>query len=253
MAFEHLRGLIFDLDDTLFSEREYAFSGFAAVAREFEPILGDVESSLAQMTALYDSVHRGRVFDRLLSELTPKYSEGAEEGRPQKPDAAGREASSGDVGEVVRAMIACYRSHRPMIALHPDVERSLSAMRGRYKLGLISDGPAVMQRAKVETLGLASRFDVIVLTDEWGDHFAKPARAPFEHVATALVLPGHALAYVADNPAKDFVAPNAMGWTSIRIRREDGVYRDTPSAKGGEPAWTFGNLDEFMTRLEGAG
>jgi len=29
---------------------------------------------------------------------------------------------------------------------------------------------------------------------------------------------------VADNPLKDFTAPNALGWNGIRVRRPAGVY-----------------------------
>ena len=41
----------------------------------------------------------------------------------------------------------------------------------------------------------------------------------FEEMAGRLGLQHSQLAYVADNPAKDFVAPNTLGWLTIRIRR----------------------------------
>ena len=31
-------------------------------------------------------------------------------------------------------------------------------------------------------------------------------------------LPPEALAYVADNPLKDFAGPNGLGWTTVRLR-----------------------------------
>jgi putative hydrolase of the HAD superfamily len=30
--------------------------------------------------------------------------------------------------------------------------------------------------------------------------------------------------YVADNPEKDFVGPRRLGWTTVRIRRQMGLY-----------------------------
>ena len=41
-----IRAVVFDLDDTLYPEREYAFSGFAAVATAFQDRLGDPEELL---------------------------------------------------------------------------------------------------------------------------------------------------------------------------------------------------------------
>ena len=62
-----IAAVIFDLDDTLFPEREYAFSGFRAVARAFSHVLGEVESATARMRELFDSQHRRRVFNQILA------------------------------------------------------------------------------------------------------------------------------------------------------------------------------------------
>ena len=41
--------------------------------------------------------------------------------------------------------------------------------------------------------------------------------------------------YVGDNPVKDFVAPNAMGWTTIQIVRDGGIHDATKLIDGGTP------------------
>ena len=41
MTRSRVKVVAFDLDDTLYPEREYAFSGFAAVAEAFEQRLGE--------------------------------------------------------------------------------------------------------------------------------------------------------------------------------------------------------------------
>jgi putative hydrolase of the HAD superfamily len=49
--------------------------------------------------------------------------------------------------------------------------------------------------------------------------FAKPHPLAFEQMAAAVARPGDRLVYVGDNPAKDFQAPNRLGWTTIQIDR----------------------------------
>jgi putative hydrolase of the HAD superfamily len=245
-----IRAVIFDLDDTLYPEREFAFSGFAAVARTFAEELGNPRGLANRMRQLFDTEHRRRVFNRLLDEL-------------QQADQA---------AALVPRMIETYRTHRPDIELFPDASKALYELAGRYKLGLITDGPARMQRAKLHALRLveasASRdthrleggatadiaehefpFDAIVVTDELGPNMGKPGTGAFELMAARLGVASGECVYVADNPAKDFVAPNRLGWRSVRIVRPGGVYADAPTAEGGTPQETISSLDELVPLL----
>ena len=221
-----ITALLFDLDDTLYAERDYAFSGFAAVAVAFADRLGEPAQTAFDMRRLFDSEQRRRVFNEVLTMR----------GLSDEP-------------KLVKAMIDIYRTHRPTIKLLPDAEAALCRFHGRYRLGLITDGPAVMQSAKVEALGLRSRMDAVILTDELGPGLGKPHRRSFEMISTQLGASGEECAYVADNVSKDFVAPNALGWRSIRIVRPDGVYRDVPAAAGGSPDHEIESLDELDVLL----
>ena len=142
-------------------------------------------------------------------------------------------------------MIDAYRRHRPAIALHADADSALTRLKARHRLGIITDGRLIQQSAKIEALGLSSRVDAIILTDELGPGFAKPHPRPFELMADRLGVAHDECIYVADNPAKDFVAPNALGWTTVRIVRENGIYKDAPIAEGGAPRRVITSLDEL--------
>lgn len=215
--------VIFDLDDTLFAERDYAFSGFAAVAEAFADRLGDATASTERMRQLFDTEHRRRVFNVLVQER----------GLP-------------DDHALITEMIGVYRTHRPSITLFTDADEVLTRLRtAGKKLGLISDGPAEMQAAKVAALGLNSRLDTVILTAELGEGFGKPHPLAFERMADRLGTPHTACAYVADNAAKDFVAPNQLGWTTVQIKRPGGVYRDEVPPLGGEPGAVIQSLDEL--------
>ena len=230
-----ITAVIFDLDDTLYPEREYAFSGFAAVAAAFEDRLGDPRKATTRMRQLFDTEYRRRVFNTILTER----------GVP-------------DDEQLVCRMIETYRTHRPTISLHPDAEAVLGRLRGRYKLGLITDGPLVMQTAKIEALGLRDKFDEIILTADLGTGFGKPHGRAFEMMAERLdvalpqcvyIADNSQSAFVADNAAKDFVAPNMLGWTTVQVIRPDGVYRDQPAVDDGVPQHIIDTLDDLDATL----
>jgi len=229
---------VFDLDDTLYAERDYAFSGFAAVAREFAEVCwSDPVRAEADMRRLFDTDHRPRVFDALL-----------------------KERKIYNNTDLVARMVETYRSHKPTIRLYSDAEAALSRLRPDYKLGVITDGRAAAQWAKVDALNLRSRLDEIIVTSELDSTgytrsgvkslaqtaspaFAKPHPRAFELMAGRLGVAPRECVYVADNPAKDFVAPNALAWLTIRIHRRDGVYRDAVAAPDGQPRHQLDTLD----------
>ena len=221
-----LKAVIFDLDDTLYPERAYAFSGFTAVAAAFEDRLGDRKETAAQMQWLFDTEHRPRVFNTLL----------AKRGMPEDQ-------------QLIRSMIETYRAHAPTITLHTDADAALTRLRDHYKLGLISDGPPVSQWAKIDALGLRNRLNEIIITGELSPEYSKPHPAAFELMSSRLGVESAQCVYVADNPAKDFIAPNTLGWTTIQIARPEGIYRDVPAAEGGVPDHLIDTLDELDTIL----
>jgi len=101
-----------------------------------------------------------------------------------------------------------------------------------------------MQQRKMAALGLATRLDQIILTDEWGPQYWKPHPRAFELVEQTCGCRGPACVYLADNPAKDFVAPRGLGWRTIRVRRARGVYATAESAANGAPEHEVTSLDE---------
>ena len=63
--------LVFDLDDTLYPERQYALSGFKAAERWAAPELG-IEGLAADMTRLLDDGHLGALFRMALARKLPE-------------------------------------------------------------------------------------------------------------------------------------------------------------------------------------
>lgn len=219
-------GIVFDLDDTLYLERDYAYSGFSAVADWLERTYG-IGGFAEQARAAFSQGERKRVFDAALAAL----------GVDPKP-------------ALIAELVQTYRSHQPDICLAEDAQRFLARWPGDHPLALLTDGFHQSQRNKVAALGLDGvRFSPIVYTDAWGSTYWKPHRRGFEFIASELGLPPAALVYVADNPAKDFIAPRALGWRTVRIARPAGVHRHETAAQEGDPAAVIETLDDLEAAL----
>ncbi len=212
---------VFDLDDTLYPERDYVRSGFAAVGALAHERLGIQGFGDACWQSFLNG-DRGRIFDEVL------------------------QSQYGFVdADLVRELVRVYRSHKPLIELHPDALRFLDRARSlALPLALITDGPQESQRAKIDALELEDTFSTIVVTAELGAGKSKPHPEAFEIVQHA-VGPDRRFVYIADNPSKDFLTPNRLGWTSIRIRRPGGLYSgETEPTPEHAPQHTVRSLEE---------
>lgn len=188
-----IKGVIFDLDDTLYSEKEYVKSGYKTVAE----YLGNKDYWLK----LWQFFKEGKpAIDELLEEVS----------RMNEKDAA----------------LTVYRSHKPDIHLYDGVVECIKKLKDKnIKVGIITDGRPEGQRNKIESLGLASLVDDIIITDELGGvQFRKPCDIAFRIMQTRWKLPAAQMVYVADNPAKDFQAPQQLGMKSIWFKNKDGLY-----------------------------
>lgn len=217
-----LRAIVFDLDDTLYPEVEFARSGFRAVAAAFADRLGPPEATFAHLIDLFAEYDRARVLDALLDRL-----------------------GIGDDAALLADMVARFRGHIPTIQMHSDAQRAIERFAGRMPIGLLTDGLVPTQQNKIAALGLAGRVQAVVITGEFAREQWKPHSRGFEEIARRLQCPSGPLAYVGDNLAKDFVAPNALGWMTIRIVRPDGIYQDRTAPAGGTPHHTIHTLDEL--------
>lgn len=215
------RIVVFDLDDTLYPERDFVRSGFEAAGSWFARERG-VRGLAEAAWGAFERGVRGRTFDVALAELGVE----SEPGLPED-------------------LVAVYRGHEPQIRLAPDAADCLASLDGPP--ALVSDGPWQTQTAKLRALGLDDCFDPAVLTARLG--LSKPDRRVFELIAARRPDAEHV--YVADNPTKDFAGPRELGWLTIRIRRPEGLYAAIEPAPGAEPDAEIDDLRYLARRLDG--
>lgn len=146
-------------------------------------------------------------------------------------------------------LIACYREHQPTLSYLPDAEALLLELQeAGVRLAVISDGPHVSQAAKAAALGVSRYADPVVLTDAWGPDYWKPHVRAFETVAEAFGLAPERLVYVGDNPLKDFHAPTALGWLSVRLKLPGQVREQLPH-DAMPPSFEVASVAELRTLL----
>lgn len=191
---------IFDLDDTLYDERQYVDSGLRAVAR-FVANRWQLDENISYQTMqqLLDSRGRGRIFDDLLA-----------------PNKLATKAN-------VQACVSCYRLHQPQITM-PTAHHQLLQQLPK-PLYLVTDGNKIVQQKKVQALCIAHYFKRIFITHRFGIQHAKPSTYCFELIKEAEQCNWRDMVYIGDNPAKDFINLNKLGVKTIRVLT--GEHKDT--------------------------
>ena len=182
--------VVFDLDDTLYDEIDFVKSGFKEVSK----YLGRNEY-YDFMYKLFLKEGSGKVFNRLIEKF--------------------------DLDISLQKLIEIYRFHKPEIELPEDSLEVLKFAR-RYKTALISDRHYLMQQNKFSALGLEKFIEYPIFTDFY--HTKKPELKPFK-----MIMQKHSnekdFIYISDNPKKDFIAPNTLGWKTIRYKNPNGIYK----------------------------
>ena len=221
-----IRAVVFDIDDTLYLERDYVRSGYRAVADALRARLGVDEPFDRWLWRRFRSGRAGGAFDAVSQQF-------------------GLDLSA----DQIRELVTVYREHRPDIRADQEVVSVLQELRGRFDLGVLSDGFLPAQRLKLEALRLGGFFQAVVFTEQLGREFWKPSAAGYTAVAEALAVTHESCAYVGDNPVKDFIAPNRLGWLTIRLRRAGQVYADVEPPPGGAPTVTVTSWPAILSTL----
>lgn len=220
-----VKAVIFDLDDTLYPERDYVKSGFFAVAADIERRFG-VHGAADKMLELFDK-ERADVYGRTF-------------------DAFGIDRDDA----LIKGFVEIYRKHKPNIQLDDATRGVLTKLKARgCKLGIITDGEPNRQREKISALGLDKLVDDIIVTDELGgEAYRKPNPKAFELMLDKLCVAAEEAAYVGDNPKKDFAVKKYLPIKTVRLN-SGGLYDDCDFADGIMPDRTVKTITEIPTAL----
>ncbi len=217
------RAIVFDLDETLYPERRFALSGFAAVAREVNRVHGvPINAAFAVLRKALADGRRHLAFQDLVARF----------GLP--PD-------------VIESLIPAFRLHAPRLRLPKESASVLQQVRRNWMLGILTNGHADVQARKIAALGLSDMVDAVVYGAETGA--GKPEPAAFSAILDRLCVQPHQAAFVGDDPRCDIMGARRAGMKTIRLRR--GVHRHALVAPGDEADVTVDSLQEVPAVVAG--
>lgn len=211
----------FDLDDTLYNEKDFVFGAFKEVAKyiSLKHNLSS-ESLYEDMIAILKMYGRGKIFNIICK----KYN----------------------IDENIMALVQVYRNSKPKLNLYEDSIEILDKLKGKYKLGLITDGFASVQWNKIMSLNIEDNFDKIIVTDDLGKQYWKPNTLAFNIMKDSFKLSSKECIYIGDNPNKDFIGAKAAGYKTIRIIRQVGDYIHIRLDEEHEADYEVNSLNEII-------
>lgn len=217
-----IEAILFDLDDTLYDEKQFVKGGFKAVSSYISKKNNINQNVMYRLLLdMLEKHGRGHIFDIVLKKV----------GLYNK--------------KLIPKLIKVYRTHKPKISAYPEVRAVLSALRKKgYKLGLITDGNVEAQRNKVEALKIKIFFNCIIFSDEYGIEKQKPSPFIYQKALEKLKVSLNESVYIGDNPCKDFVNAKKLGMHTIRIMR--GWCKTIKLNKKYEADYQIKSLDEVL-------
>jgi putative hydrolase of the HAD superfamily len=170
---------VFDLDDTLYSERDFEKSGIEFVYENLSIKHISLEAILNNRNNWIELIIKG---------------------------------SNNQI--TLQMVLDIYRNHFPAIQLYKDAKEFLEKLHSQgIEMSLITDGRSITQRNKIRALGIESFFKYIIISEEVNSE--KPSQFNFNMVMNNKFAENYI--YIADNPKKDFITPNKLGWSTICV------------------------------------
>lgn len=254
--FSAVRAVFFDLDDTLCGYWDASKAGL----RHAFTLHGPPEYTPDEMVEHWAAAFRE--FSPTLKQ-TGWYETYLKNGEPTRTEQM--RLTLARIGqenpELARRLSDAYGDQRNAnLQLFPDALEVLDWLKSRgVTLGLVTNGPADIQRQEIETLGIGSYFPHVYIEGEMGR--GKPHKEVFDRIAHDVGLSGKQVLFVGNSYAHDIRPVLDAGWHAIWIRRPSDV---PPSLKGKtavpeerpegapEPDAIIGSLMELRTMLERA-
>ncbi len=223
---ERVRAITFDLDDTLCGYWRAVEIGLRKTFAS-HPAPGLEPDDLWAAWC--------RVFPSFCGSIktSPWYSEYLERGEPTRTELM--RLLLADLGIHDRALAlrlsATYARERDLaLELFPEAREVLESLHGKFSLGLLTNGPADVQRSEIATLGIEKYFDHICIEGELG--LGKPEPQVFARLEELFGLEPAELLMVGNSYRHDVAPALERGWRTAWVRRPSDV---APSSTTGAP------------------
>jgi len=190
--------IVFDLDDTLYNEKSFVYSGF---------------SDVAIWISMFSNSSCVEIFDHMVKELSIN-------GRSKIFDNV-LEKYFKKTKKNIQKCVSIYRLHKPAIKLDSKVVDLLLELGKNHKLYIVTDGNKLVQNNKIKSLDVEKYIEKAFITYRYGLTASKPSLKCFEIIKNKEKVDWHDIVYIGDNPNKDFVNLNKVNAITIRVLQGD--------------------------------
>ncbi|ANY69138.1 haloacid dehalogenase [Paenibacillus sp. BIHB 4019] len=146
-----------------------------------------------------------------------------------------------ELGARLAEQFPAERRARPIV--YDETFRLLDALKGKYKLLLLTNGSPDLQQEKLTGVPqLAPYFDHIIISGAFGE--GKPAASIFRHALERLGIEPEQGIMVGDKLTTDILGANTIGMDSVWINRHGAVRSDEIV-----PTYEIKHLEELLPLL----
>ncbi len=207
-----IKGIVFDIDGTLYSNDAYAASQEEEILKRFAE---ERALRLEEVKAMVEGYRR----------------DFAERNGGRRPSLGNTFLSFG----VSIGVSSLWREEvlRPELFLSSDsrLAETLSILSGSYRLLAVTNNPTSVGRRTLKALGVSEFFPSVIGLDRSGE--SKPAKRPFILASEELSLHAENLLSVGDRYEVDLEVPLSLGMGGILIEAMEDVY-GLPKVLGGK-------------------
>lgn len=208
----------FDLDGTLFDDRQYIRGGLQHAGERLAAQHG-VELTDELREAYFERGITESTFDTVLAE-------------------------HGVSTELVPMLVEAYHDNTAALVPFPETVPTLETLSREYPLGVITGG--TNGREKLSRLGLNEFFETVFVGPTYGSSKRNPEI--FRAALSSLGATPSESVYVGDRPELDFPQPNRLGMTTVRITT--GRYAGVDANGEAQPDYTLDSLAELPALLD---
>lgn len=215
--------IFFDLDDTLCAYWDACKIALRETFHLLGPDTHEVEDLVAHWAAAF------REFSPSLKK-TDWYQEYLKRGEPTRTEQMRLTLDRLGITnqDLAEKLSECYADSRNRnLKMFPDAEILLKALKGKVRMGLITNGPADIQRQEIATLGIGHLFEHVYIEGEVG--YGKPLPELFTKISREVEVEPENILFIGNSYAHDVRPALAAGWHAIWVRRASDV---PPSAHG---------------------
>lgn len=194
--------IILDLDDTLYSEKEFVLSGFRHISEKISFKIPQLQQSeIYEYLVNSFEISSKKVFDSLIDHFSiQRYF-------------------------TVLDLVSSYKYHVPKIYPYYDVIQFLKKVKDKsIPVVLLTDGDVIQQSNKVSALKIEPYFNKIFYSDSYGIDKRKPNIFMYLEILSKFQISRSLVINIGDNPNKDFYVNKSLGIFSIQLRRQNAIY-----------------------------